>query len=284
MRNHHHIFIPDCPKRVIAELCEMGIIVDRIVAFGIYEDDSRWPRISELVKQYKGFDSCESRYTHGELCNAALLKMFCTWHWEYPQPDGAFDAAHYIGKTYDLTNYCFKCGTGAKQNAPFYIRKAPAWGRRSMLMLNWVSDAFFVPHNIWENVFAPLGIEYWPVLYIRNAKEVANIVQLKIDDTLDAPLDMSTFPAADKCPTCGRYRYNYDITYGCFPSPVKAPSPHKHIYHTQEYFGGGIGTPSAKITIISQALYQAMHQHDIKPLFLLPLKQLSSNTDPTGAI
>ena len=63
------------------------------------------------------------------------------------------DLFAYMPGTFDMTNFCYECGAGDVQIAPFRILHAPKWGKRQIMMLHWVQDAYFVPPDVWQSVF-----------------------------------------------------------------------------------------------------------------------------------
>lgn len=53
----------------------------------------------------------------------------------YPQPE---DKNGYLSATYDLADYCLRCGIGRKQSGPFRFKRAPALKNNSILQLRWI--------------------------------------------------------------------------------------------------------------------------------------------------
>lgn len=150
-------------------------------------------------------------FTISECKQAKYLGMIPSWHYGYPMPDDDFV---YL-QDFDLTEYCARCGTGLKQLAPFRMKKAPPWGNKSIVQLNWVFDEFFVKPETWTNIFKPFGIECLPVLLHRDGTNLDSVVQLKIERVMD--LEMGDSPY-EECGSCGRKKY-LPITQGFLPQP-----------------------------------------------------------------
>jgi hypothetical protein len=179
------------------------------------------------------------------------LVMSPSWHWGYPQPQ---DPEGYLRATYDLTEYC-PCGIGARQIAPFRIKRAPTWGRRSILQLNWVFDEFFVKPETWEAVFRPFGIGQREVVLHAGGTAVDNVVQLAITCEVDA--DVSGIPSKP-CPygRCEARKY----FVGCgerMPGPAQVEAP---IMRSRQYFGDA----AFHLVYVSMELYSRIHAAQLK--------------------
>jgi hypothetical protein len=180
-------------------------------AFQIKEDDVRWPSVSLLVDKYSAVNTVRTVFTISECKQAKYLGMIPSWHYGYPMPDDDFV---YL-QDFDLTEYCARCGIGLKQLAPFRTKKAPPWGNKSIVQLNWVFDEFFVKPETWTNIFKPFGIECLPVLLHRDGTNLDSVVQLKIERVMD--LEMGDSPY-EECGSCGRKK-SLPITQGFLPQP-----------------------------------------------------------------
>lgn len=193
---------------------------------------------------------------------AEWLKPEIEWHHGYPQPN-ELDLG-YREATYDLTEYCERCGIGLKQKAPFQIKGEPKWGKRNILQLNWVFDEYFVTPEVWASVFKPLGIECRPVLNTKSA-ELKTVVQLVAREDVGIVTNgLSTEEAA--CSKCGRTKY-LPVTRGPFP-PLKA-EPSTAMVKTSEYFGSGAS--AHKGLLISQAVGRALLANKVRGVSLRPV-------------
>ncbi len=98
------------------------------------------------------------------------------------------------------------------------MKKEPAWGRNSLLQLNWVFDEFFVTPDLWQSVFRPRAVGVCPVLGPRG-RELSTVVQLVVEETVPiVPGGLS----AGRCADCGRLKYVPD-NRGFFPKLTAEP-------------------------------------------------------------
>lgn len=265
MRNKHHIVF-ERNAHVYDELIHLGFKFKSILlVIDIYEDDPHWPAVCRLIDNYPSVqEMCYSELSATEIKQASWINIYGHWHWEYPQPSD--DLFGFMPGSFDMTNFCFECGSGDIQIAPIRILREPKWGSRKIFMLHWLQDAYFVPSDIWEKVFYPYNIDCWPVLKYPSGKVLSSVVQLKIDKYLPGHLKLEGI-SSEVCPVCHRIRYG-NIGCGCFPSMSIIPND-LHIARSQEIFGGG--KESFHETFISQALYENIQRHSLKGLTYIPV-------------
>jgi hypothetical protein len=188
-----------------------------------------------------------TKFTKREIADAAWLSLEPQWHHGYPQPDELHNG--YLKATYDLTEYCPKCGMGKAQNAPFQMKGEPHWGRRGILQMHWADEEYFVKPDVWEATFKPHGIDSRPVLNRRRTM-LETVVQLVIEERVSmdvAGLESST------CAACGRVKYGLD---GRGPRPALMTEPHGHMARTSETIGAGAA--AFGLAYVSQALASAI--------------------------
>lgn len=240
----------DCPREPLG-MGKYAVVVN------IDEADPRWSQIQRVVEDHRTTFSMEwTEFTLSEFNSAAWLEFTADWHNGYPMPSGD---AGYRNLTYDLTDYCEKCGVGAKQKAPFRLKGEPRWGTRSIMGINWVFDVVFVKPEVWHAIFGALGIGCRPVLAHRKETELKTVVQLTVDTILDAPLDMGRH-AFEVCAYCRRKKY-LPFTRGMFP-PMTKPVEGVHAVWSKEWFGSGASAHHA--VLVSQAVYRAIREHRLK--------------------
>lgn len=234
---------------------EIGInLKPGFCTFKIDEDDERWPSIKELVNKYSFVDFTYTEFSRTEIEKAKYLAISASWHHGYPQPEDNFG---FLEATYDLSQYCKTCGSGLIQKAPFRFKKAPAWGKKSILQANWIFDEYFVPPDVWERVFKPLGIECRPVLLHKDGLTIETVVQLDVSHIVE--LQMNDIHNYYKCDACGIKKYP-PISRGHTPSP-RFDTNH-HMFKSAQYFGsGGV---ARKIVLGSHELQQAISSAGIK--------------------
>ncbi len=216
------------------------------VIWKLAEDDSRWPLLAPLIRPLRILDLVDTEFSKFELENAAACSFRSKSFGGFPEPSGAFE---YREITYDSSDWCFNCGTGLKQRAPFRLAKPRTWARGKTHQLHWVFDELFVEHETWRKVFEPFGIGAWPVL-TRRGVEMPETVQLRIDARAELimPRDLRT----ETCPICRITKYEWP-TRGFWPAPKTIPAP---IFKSSQYLGDGAAAD--RLMYVSHDLYCAM--------------------------
>lgn len=186
------------------------------------------------------------KFTPEEIAAARWLSI-TAFPQGYPYPDDIYE---YVKVTYDTTEWCPKCGVGAKQNAPFRMRREPQWGKRhDILRLHWVDDALFTRPEVWERVFKPFGIGCMPVLNARGTAELQTVVQLVVEEHVGLSTEGLE---GHTCPECGRVKYREPLDF--LPTLLEEPSGAMAM--SREWFGSG--GAAYHLTLVSQTLWQAM--------------------------
>lgn len=253
---------------VIEELDRLGIKYKlgcggRVISFRIAESDPVWPRLEPLLMVWGRSSGIPyTEFTAREKRETDLLNMGSTWNWDYPKPEKDFG---YMGVTYDVSNYCRKCGMGAKQIAPFRFRGEPRWGRKHILQVNWVFDEYFVLPEVWERLFKKYGVECMPVLKNQTGQPLESVVQLKVDTYATAPLKIGDAPY-ETCPFCHRVKY-LPWCRGFFPAFNTKQSA--DIFKTRECFGSAV--KAFHEVIVSARLFQEITDHKLKGVIFAPL-------------
>lgn len=246
-----------------AELARIGIQVSRgIDAFDIDESDPKWVLLQPWLARRCPVVTTKTLFSKSELGNASYLNMVASWHHGFPMPD--LDDG-YLDCTYDTAEMCTECGIGALQKSPFRMKAEPMWGKRDILQLNWVFDAFFVSRRAYQDVFRPLGVRCNEVLGHKCGKPLESVVQIIIDDYADGYLDLHD-PFKDICNKCGRSKIR-PHDRGFFPR-ISQRRP-LCIFKTREYFGSGHSAWNA--IIISSDLYKAIAKSSLKGVTFYPL-------------
>lgn len=235
MRIIHHFGLNISREEYADEFSAAGIQLDRgpanlpgsnVASFEIAEDDPRWPEAQLLAAKCKITHFVRTEFSDLELESADVLCMVATGNRGYPEPSKGLG---YLESTYDVSEYCSKCGVGLRQVRPFQIGFIPNLNR-SILQLNWVFDEFFVDANVWAAVFEPFGIGCWPVLSSKTGNALESIVQLQISERAQLNIEPETLSL---CSRCGRTKSA--ITFrGFAPSPCRAPAS---IFRSNQYFG-----------------------------------------------
>jgi hypothetical protein len=231
-------------------------------------EDETYLALREQFKSWGALDMVGTVFDTSEIEGATSVMLHPDSQSYYPQPETEFG---YLKYTYDLANYCFTCGIGAKQIRPFRLRSEPKWGRKKAFMLNWVFDEMFVTRDAYDQVFRPLDIGCTPVLLDRDESHIKTTVQLNIPESRTA-LALDGYPC-DVCASCGRKRYR-PITRGWFPpfdSPLSMP-----LCKSQEYYGSGAS--SSKWIFAAKSLRETLVKHEVGMTYV-PLRELTQSIE-----
>lgn len=233
-------------------------------SFKIEEGDQRWPAVPRLISLFKAVDTTTTKFSSQEISGAKYLGVVSEWHHGYPEPVDGFG---YLKKTFDQHGFCMECGAGLAQNAPFRIKKPPAWGVKSILQLNWVFDEYFVRPDVWDSVFRPYGVGCSPVVLDETGVEAESIVQLNISGESELKIDGGM--TGEKCLACGVVKYP-PIARGFYTPPI-APV-NSEIFKSSQYFGSG--RRAYRAVIVSASLYGAIKAAGIKGAVFKPCATL----------
>ncbi len=232
---------------------------DPLVAFDVAEDHPNWPILAPMFQAWRASDMVRTEFTRKELQAAHWLEMGA-WHHGYPQPHE--DVFGSLQATYDLTDWCERCGIGKKQNAPFQMKGEPKWGRNGVMQLIWVYDELFVAPDAWSRVFKSAGVASRPVLNTKGV-ELETVVQLVVNEWVSIVTDGL---ASERCERCGRTKF-VPVTRGTFPALREPPSA--SIVRTNEYFGSGAQADHR--VLVSQEIVRALAAADIRGASLKPV-------------
>ena len=178
----------------------------------------------------------------------------------YPQPDRNFK---YESISFDSSKICQGCGCGRIQTNNLRVNKLSKhgfWGFSA-----WLFDEIFVSKNVYNEVFAPYGIEKRDV--IKAGVKLEDVFQLNIP-VIDESIDLSN-RKKEICTVCGETKYTMQhFAYPFFPL-------HNHplpgIYKTKEYFGSG--HEAQHVLIISKDIVnKLLKSKDLKKEWLIPCR------------
>ncbi len=237
-----------------------GEIGDPLFAFDVDEGLPNWPRLRDLFQEWDAADLLRTEFSQRELDSARWLEIGA-WHHGYPQPD-ELDFG-YLEATYNLVDWCDRCGIGKKQKAPFQMRREPKWGRKGIMQLIWVYDELFVTPDVWSSVFKPYGVGCRPVMNTKQL-ELETVVQLVIEE--EVGLVAAGLPA-ERCGECERLKY-LPVARG--PFPALAAEPSQASARTREYFGSG-GEADQRL-LISREVAAALRAASVRGASLTPVR------------
>jgi rRNA maturation protein Nop10 len=263
MRIIHRISVFLTPP-LVKELATMGIDAgEGFATFEVDENHPSWPSLRDFCRTHKAVDVIRTTFSKGEILGAEWLQLLPTWHHGYPQPDE--DNFGYLEATYDLQEYCDSCGVGAKQKAPFQMKGEPKWGRNRIMQLNWVFDVFFSTPQVWEQVFAPHGVECAEVMNSAG-KRLETVVQLL---PAEDPVDVSVGELEEEtCIKCRRTKYA-PATRGTFPRIIGVPLG--KMVKTAQWFGSGAS--GHRCVLVSNEVGRSLVSAKVSGASLRPVTQ-----------
>ena len=277
MRIYHYICFNASPDHV-TELERVGISIKakNSAAFSVYDDDSRWPEVQCLLNSWhvKWRDHIE--YSDEDLSSSAYLHIIGAPEAAIPHPE---KKSGWKAATYDLSKYCGTCGSHKLQIHPFQLIEAPKFGTDDVVSLYWVYDEYFVRTEIWNRVFQPFGIESLPVLRHESRLPLETVVQLKIDDISQFPLDAGDKWDSSVCAVCGQKKNCGSPRTPYFPQFVG--NPEGHLFKTQELFGAGL--ISARAVVCSNELDRVRMSAGVRGLKFEPQEMVCTGQTSRGA-
>ncbi len=206
-----------------------------------------------------------------EIENAEWFCIRSKWRSEYPQPE---DASEYKKITYDDLNYCSSCGCGLVQKDSFRLEKAPKWGKKNFLMLNWVESELFVTDEVASQMMKEevKGFSTLSVVDHKSNKPLKNIKQLKILNTLESGMVSSDVDITkeNNCTQCHSIKY---LLSGRSPLVFRKEifSDNVDIVKSNEVFGDGL--VCLQIILISKRMYDFLNKNGWhKELIIEPVK------------
>lgn len=261
--NKHICFNGDKEPEVLDYLNRNGIAFKKgeLISLDIYESNPHWPQIAEFVKERKLFCRSEAIFSKQELSSAEWLTLRSMWRNGYPQPECAFE---YESITYSSQNLCKECGTGLVQTDAFRIKKAPNWGKRHFMMLNWVEDELFID-DIAKNILLDNGITGMSFREVKDKKGkeiLPNVEQLIVPHILPEGIvpELPAINDINHCTCCGIPKYHPSgVGMLTFRRDIFDNAP--DIVKTAEVFGWGHSAP--RKIIVSQKFYQTIVKNQL---------------------
>jgi hypothetical protein len=110
----------------------------RFIEYTISENDELFPVFENLIQKHQLYVQTGVYYDDTDFLEADWFTINAGED-QYPQPEDRF-----IEATYDLTNYCGRCGFGKEQTKPFRLKSDFKQENLDFLGLHWVHDEFFV--------------------------------------------------------------------------------------------------------------------------------------------
>lgn len=225
------------------------------------EEDEWKDDLYRVLQKEKVTSLIDIIYTKEEFEKAQWYSMRSKFRFEYPQPEDAFD---YRNQTYDNSRYCSSCGCGLRQVEGFRINKAPKWGKRHFLMLNWIEDELFIDTIAQEYIISEkiTGLEILDVINNKKNTTFEDIHQIYIENVLDPSLVNMELSVKEvlNCRSCGKVKYIYSGRGLSFKKDTFQGLDHD-IVKSFETFGSG--HMCARIIIVSKKFYQVLKKNKL---------------------
>lgn len=252
----------DAPQRLAAlginvKFEGKGQTVSTIGSVRISENDIHWDEAVDILGAIAITEFTETEFSAAEINSAAALDLFSTGNRGYPQPEKDLG---YRDATFDLSEYCKKCGLGLRQVRPFRFLKEPVLNT-SVLQLNWVFDEFFVSREVWAKVFEPFGVGFWPVVFHKTGRELEKVVQLRIAHEMDVNIEGISLEA---CQVCGRLKAQMSFR-GFAPEPSCIPAA---LFKSRQAFGPG--SLSYRRVMVNQGIRREIEKARLRGLQFYP--------------
>lgn len=242
-----------------------------LLVFEIADSDPLFEEVSKFMLNYDINPQIRLEYSKKELTEARYLHIWLRRYSGYPQPEAIDVKNSYINYTFDIKNFCTKCGSGLVQNDSFYLKKSFNIDKIRFGGVYWVYDTFFITTEL-RDLFAKekfTGIEFVPVKNIKTKQIVDNIVQLKINEIFPAKLKYDIEKIID-CKQCGQKRDVMKMDSEVITSKDVQKNLDKDFYLSQEFHGDGF--LCCKSVLISNRVYKFLIDNKIKNICAEPIR------------
>lgn len=242
-----------------------------LLVFEIADSDPLFEEVSKFMLNYDINPQIRLEYSKKELTEARYLHIWLRRYSGYPQPEVIDIKDSYINYTFEITNFCTKCGSGLVQNDSFYLKKAFNIEKLRFGGVYWVYDTFFITTELRDLLIKEkfTGIEFVPVKNIRTKQIVDNIVQLKINEIFPAKLKYDIEKIID-CKQCGQKRDVMKMDSEVVTSKDVLKDLDKDFYLSQEFHGDGF--LCCKSVLISNRVYKFLIDNKIKNICAEPIR------------
>jgi hypothetical protein len=269
------------------EIIDYGM-VGEFIDFHVYETDEHFEKIEALIRKNNLYVQTGVIFDRRDLENADWFYVN-TNEEQYPQPEDT-----YIEHTYDVSNYCARCGFGKKQIAPFRLKSDFENNDLDFHGLHWVYDELFIRQNV-KQVFLEENISdlsYLHPVHNETNQEIETIYQLRMKTSTTPGLITEKLQTricqpnkhqkgtkktgykafgVDKgrgdLPYCGNTNFLYpkrDVIR--FKKDLFSNKP--DLFQSHEIFGDGVGH---HLILVSQRFFQIVERHKLKGLVFTPV-------------
>lgn len=276
------------------ELDKAGAKIDRKASYiwvCILDDENPvWKTFKDRLLDGPSVVSSRAVYSKEEFENAPYLEIIARGHHGFPQPERNFG---YVKNVYEEKGYCENCGIGARQRAPFRLRKEFGAQHSHFLQLNWVFDEFFVRNPVAEKLIRSrvAGVSWQAPVIHKTGTPSTVVVQMVVENSLRPSLATKGFQTVtckpdneegtpkqsmsndeDNQPYCGRIKF-HGKPAGPLRFDASAFQNAPDIVKTSEWFGSG--GKAFRLVLVSQKVYRLITEAgwrgiEFEPVELLP--------------
>lgn len=204
-----------------------------LINFQISESDTRWPEVSELIKNYGASDIYQTYFTEHEILNAEWLRLLITFEHGFPQPEETW-----VKNPINYENHCNKCGT-YHQTRNFRIEKEPRLGKNDFTTFAW-ANAIFCKYDVIDDIehHKIKGYKVWDAIIHRSSKPSKVIAQLYVSSITNPGLVAVDELERMTCIECGVTKYHPHMR-GIMYLRHAAINTNLDMIRTHEWFGAG---------------------------------------------
>ena len=249
---------PDVAKVEKYEYGKDGVGLD--IEIKLDDGDERIAKVCALLTQHGEYHAVrrEDFYTEEELQNAPLLELDTGWY------ENVVSAGPRNGTTYDVSNACKQCGTGARQTSGVIIRGEDE-RRIEKMRVAFTYHGDFLVHDVDGEKLVNAkftGFNLWPIQSVQKngTKVELRREQVLVENVMPPMAPSAILDRREVCPVCKRGRFNFltfdpsrlvyraedlkniqdfNLTWECFGSSAKTP---------EEALAGNWPTPMRLVT------------------------------------
>lgn len=215
----------------VERLADFGITVNEDVFSYIQVEPDQFELIEDIVMQKLPIHVFGAVFDKVDMNKAEWLALTGLRPFGFPQPKDTFD---FLDVVYDTSHSCKACGIIlGKQKNPFRITSDKT--KWQAFQLEWIYDEIFVKREVYNQLFVPLGIGFWPVLIHRSGEVSEHLVQLDLP-RCKWEFDMTDMPFK-VCIECGRRKYQ--VRPLDFLPSLNGEIPNEIFRGTESYGSGG---------------------------------------------
>mgnify|MGYP001033208759 CR=1 FL=1 len=254
----------------ITRLGQIGSKESLALEFIVSENDELFPLSQSLVARY---NILEQVGVHFDEHDFEVAEWFYIVAGEYQYPMGENEDSDYTEVTYDLSNYCHKCGMGKMQNNPFRLKRDFKQRTNQFLGLHYVFGTIFIRPPAKEILTKEgfTGIDYEHPLFAGSKEPIKTVYQMKVNKIIQPGL-VQAWQESGKgyviCPLCQSKKSLFPrreairFVRSVFPDSFD-------VVQSNEHFGSGLS--ANRLTLVSKRFYNVVQKYKLKGLAFTPV-------------